>query len=345
MPAQTLEATSRTEVAVIPVRTRPHRTVHRDEIIVGARIRDVVTDTLPELIDSIQQLGLLYPVLVDEDNTLIDGIQRLAALDALGIADIPVLVDIDLNRTGDDEDILAERMRRELAANGVRTAYTPVQAAAARRRLRELLGKQAHTRTGVPLAERRRNWASEIATSETGVSRTTMDRVDRIVRFAEDDTQPMTVRREAAEGLTRIDEGAAAVDRVLKEVELSAKAAAALTRYPSLAGLPTPTAQAQMAAQLDLMPEPAREKQLSAMDALFSHSQVSVDAFHTLRDSATRIGELFEMGEQVLAAVNTLTSTGSTLPPDVADTWTGIAAQLGSLASRIHNALTKEDHS
>ena len=344
MPTTTSQAASAIEVAGLPVRIRPHKTVHRDTITIGERVRGVVTEALPELVESIQQLGLLYPLLVDEDSILIDGEQRLAALAALGIDDIPVIIDAEVTIAGDEQDIAAERMRRELASNGVRTSYTPVQAAAARRRLRELLGKQGHTRTGVPLAERRKNWASELATSETGVSRTTMDRVDRIVRFAEDDTQPMTVRREAAEGLTRIDMGGVAVDRVLKDVELSAGAATALTRYPALVGLPTPAAQVQMAQHLDLLPEETRTAQLTAMESLFSHSQGAVAAFQTLRDGASRIGELFEIGDRVVEAVHTLTDNG-TLTPDLAGTWASVASRLDELATRIRTALTKEDHS
>lgn len=342
MPTLTSQAAFASEVPVIPVRIRPHKTVHRDTIVIGERVRGVVTESLPELVESIQQLGLLYPVLIDEGGILIDGEQRLAALAVLGIDDIPVIVDSEVTGAGDEHDILAERMRRELASNGVRTSYTPVQAAAARRRLRELLGKQGHTRTGVPLAERRKNWASELATSETGVSRTTMDRVDRIVRIAEDDAQPMTVRREAAEGLTRIDIGGVAVDRVLKDVELSANAASALTRYPALIGLPSPGAQVQMAQQLDLLPEETRAAQLEAMESLFSHSQGAVAAFQTLRDTSARIGEVFEMGDRAVDAVRTLAGNG-TLTPDLAGTWASIASRFEDLAERIRTALSQED--
>lgn len=341
MPTMTSQGSVQ-PVTALPVRTRPHKTVPRDTITTGERVRGIVTETLPELIESIQQLGLLYPVLIDETGTLIDGEQRLAALSALGIDDIPVIVDTAVPRDGDVQDILAERMRRELASNGVRTAYTPVQAAAARRRLRELLGKQGHTRDGAPLAERRKNWASELATSETGVSRTTMDRVDRIVRFAEDDNQPMTVRREAAEGLTRIDEHGVAVDRVLKEVELSAKASAALSRYPALVGLPTPAARVQMSEHLDLLPKDAKDVQLAAMQALFSHSQAAVTAFQTLRDGAVRIGELFELGERAVEAMHTLTGN-DTMTADLAGTWMSVASRLEDLSTRIRTALTKED--
>lgn len=344
MPTLTSQAASASEVPVLPVRIRPHKTMHRSAITIGERVRGVVNESLPELIESIQQLGLLYPVLIDADNILIDGEQRLAALASLGIDDIPVIVDADVIGAGDEQDIIAERMRRELASNGVRTAYTPVQAAAARRRLRELLGKQGHTRTGVPLVERRKNWASELATSETGISRTTMDRVDRIVRFAEDDAQPMSVRREAAEGLTRIDEAGVAVDRVLKDVELSANSASALTRYPALVGLPSAAARVQMAQQLDLLPEETRTAQLKAMESLFSHSQGAVTAFQTLRDSAARIGDVFEMGDRAVDAVRTLTDNG-TLTPDLAGTWLSVASRFEDLASRIRTALTQEDHS
>jgi hypothetical protein len=322
----------------IAVRNRPHRTLHRADIVVGDRVRGVVQETLHELVDSIREIGLLYPLLVDETFTLIDGEQRLAALDVLGETDIPVIIDASVTGAGSEQDVLVERLRRELASNGVRTQFTPVQAAAARRRLRELMAKAKHTRTGVPLEERRKNWSSELATAETGVSRTTMDRVDKIVRIAEDDAQPMPVRREAAEGLTRIDSEGAAVDRVLKEVELAASAAAAVARYPDLEAIPGPAARVNMAAHLDSMPQPAREAQMETMRKLWSHSADVLNAYQKLRDTS-RIGELIDLGNEALAAVNVLQSSEN-LTTELRDNWEAIADRLGDLSSSLRSALT-----
>lgn len=328
---------------MIPVRTRPHRTVPAIDIIIGERVRGVVSETLPELVDSIRQLGLLYPVLIDETSILIDGEQRLAALAELGVTDIPVIIDSGI--AGDGEaHLLAERMRRELASNGVRTSYTPVQAAAARRRLRELVGRAQYDRSGATLAERRKSWASELATSETGISRTTMDRVDKIVRIAEDDAQPMSVRLEAAEGLTRIDEDGVAVDRVLKEVQLTAAATAAVERYPALAGLPSASAQVNMADHLDTLPDEARATQLTAMAALWTQQTDLVASFQLLQGGATRIDDLLTFGAEVIGAVTALRSAGH-LTTDTAAQWNTTADRLEALAHDLRAALSQEDHS
>lgn len=325
-------------MSAVLVRQRPHRTLTRADITVGDRVRGVCTDTLPELVESIREIGLLYPILIDSDHVLIDGEQRLAALGVLGVTQIPVIIDAHTRADDSAETILAERLRRELASNGVRTAFTPVQAAAARRRLRELVGKTRHTRTGVPLEERRKNWSSELATAETGVSRTTMDRVDKIVRIAEDPDQPMPVRREAAEALTRIDHEGAAVDRALKDVELVASAAAAVERYPELEALPAPLARVNMAAHLDTIPEAARAAQMETMRKLWAHSAGVVAAYQTLRDTA-RIDEFFAHAREAVAAIDTLRASEN-VTFALRDDWTVVADRLTTLAADIRTALT-----
>ena len=325
-------------MSTVTVRNPCHRTIARDQIVIGERVRGIDTETLDELTSSIQELGLLYPVLIDEQNHLVDGLRRLAALDQLGVDEIPVIIDQDPVTATDD----AERLRRELAANGVRTQYTPVQAAAARRRLRELVAKPQQRRTGAPLAERRKNWASELAVAETGVSRTTMDRVDQIVRVAEDVTRPMHVRREAAEGLTRIDVEGVPVHRVLQQVTTAARAADAVAKYPALASLPTPDAQATVAAQLDALPADARQAQLEAMSSLFGQPAEAVSAYRVLSD-VSRIEELIEHGEEAVLAAATLTSDGH-LTEEQRHTWTGLAARLETLAAKLREALTEGTH-
>ena len=322
----------------VPVRTRPHRTIPASDIIISDRVRGVVAETLPELVESIAELGLLYPVLIDDSNRLVDGEQRIAALAQLGVTDIPVIVDATPTDAASEDEVIAERLRRELASNGVRTAYTPVQAAAARRRLRELSGRTQHRRRGATLAERRKGWASELATAETGISRTTMDRVDQIVRIAEDVSRPMSVRREAAEGLSRIDNDGVAVDRVLKEVSLAAAAAKAVERYPALRALPTPDAQVALAGQLDGLPEQARDAQLQAMSALWSHSTGDVEAFRTLSDTS-RIDDLFQHGEAAVSAVHTLGSNGH-LTQELHESWGAVAERFETLARELREALS-----
>ena len=62
------------------------------EIKIGERLREVNDDKVRELAESIQQLGLLQPVLVDKDYTLIAGAHRVAAYKLLELPVIEVSV-------------------------------------------------------------------------------------------------------------------------------------------------------------------------------------------------------------------------------------------------------------
>ncbi|SDH50797.1 ParB/RepB/Spo0J family partition protein [Microbacterium sp. 77mftsu3.1] len=321
-------------MSAVAVRVRPTRTIDSTSILIRDRVRPVMEDALPELVASICDLGLIYPIVIDEHDVLVDGLQRLAALSQLGVTDIPVIIQA---ATDCDADI--DRLRHELAANGVRTNFTPVQAAAARRRLRDLAERTIHHRNGIPLAERRKNWTSELATKETGVSRSTMDRVDKIFTIAEDAARPLIVRRAAAEGLTRIDIDHLPVDRVLREVQLVAEATAALERYPALVSVPGEGAQLNMARHLDSLPEGERAAQLESIAALWSRSADAVAAYECLRDTS-RIEDLLEAGNRAAAAARSLRETES-LTADMRQAWGAYAHQMAELARNLSDAITE----
>ncbi len=77
-----------------------------DDIIVGERHRKDLGD-IGSLAKSIEELGLLQPIVVRPDNTLVAGFRRLNAVRMLGWAEVPVVVAYNL----DDEVrmLLAER--------------------------------------------------------------------------------------------------------------------------------------------------------------------------------------------------------------------------------------------
>lgn len=62
-----------------------------EEIKTGSRIRQEIGD-ISQLKNSIQQVGLLTPILVDEDNQLLSGFRRLEACRQLGWSEIEVNV-------------------------------------------------------------------------------------------------------------------------------------------------------------------------------------------------------------------------------------------------------------
>ena len=69
-----------------------------DEIKIGSRIRQEIGD-LTELKESIKEVGLLQPILINSDNELLSGLRRLEACRQLGWLDIEVKV----METGSDD--------------------------------------------------------------------------------------------------------------------------------------------------------------------------------------------------------------------------------------------------
>jgi ParB family chromosome partitioning protein len=70
---------------------KPAGRIRLDQIRVGKRHRKDMGD-VAGLANSIQDIGLLHPVTVDEENNLLAGARRLAACKSLGWMTIPVNV-------------------------------------------------------------------------------------------------------------------------------------------------------------------------------------------------------------------------------------------------------------
>lgn len=84
-----------------------------DQIKIGSRYRRDLGD-IDALAQSIDEVGLLHPIVVSEDNTLIAGERRLAALRLLGKTEVPVHV-----------VPLRQIVRGEFAENVIRKDFTP----------------------------------------------------------------------------------------------------------------------------------------------------------------------------------------------------------------------------
>lgn len=106
------------------------------EIIVDeeVRIRKDVGD-LDVLQSSIEKVGLINPVIIDENNHLIAGYRRLTACKNLGWTEIEVTV-IQLN--GD----LIKMLDVEIAENFFRKDFTPEEILATEKRRQEILEQQ-----------------------------------------------------------------------------------------------------------------------------------------------------------------------------------------------------------
>jgi ParB family chromosome partitioning protein len=67
------------------------RKIKIEDVVVKSRIREDVGD-LDELANSINEIGLLSPILLDSHNCLLAGLRRFMACRNLGMMEIPALI-------------------------------------------------------------------------------------------------------------------------------------------------------------------------------------------------------------------------------------------------------------
>jgi len=85
------------------------------DIIIKERARNEVGD-ITSLANSIKMVGQLTPILIDEDNVLIDGLHRLKAIESLGLKTVEARVVFGI--TQDDHvliELLSNMDRKEFA--------------------------------------------------------------------------------------------------------------------------------------------------------------------------------------------------------------------------------------
>ncbi len=191
------------------------------EIIVGERDRQDVVD-VEGLAASIAAIGLLHPIVVTNDKTLLAGARRLAAVHSLGWAEVPVTI-VDLATA-------ADHLAAELDENTCRVPLSPYEAARAReRRARALAPKAAERKAtrGSKLDPRQETKTRKLAALGTGYSGSTLDKVDLIRHAAEDGIVtlagqaipvPEAVRDVAASAVESVKRTGAAVDGEHKRV-------------------------------------------------------------------------------------------------------------------------------
>ncbi|MFV8136481.1 ParB/RepB/Spo0J family partition protein [Mycolicibacterium conceptionense] len=187
------------------------------EIVIEGRSRSDLGD-VQSLADSIQAIGLIHPVAVYPDHSLIAGERRLAALRLLGRQTVPVVVVHTLH----DE---VDRLLAERDENTCRKDFTASELVAIGRRLEELERPKAQERK----AQGRRNganarWGDGDASGSTepqasigkkktdqvigealGVSPSTYKRAKTVVNATED--ADLAVADVAREQLAKLDAG------------------------------------------------------------------------------------------------------------------------------------------
>lgn len=146
-----------------------------DSIAVGMRHRREMGDIVT-LAGSISEIGLLHPIVVRPDGTLIAGERRLAACKSLGWNKVPVSV-VDL----------AQVARGEAAENFHRKDFTPSEAVAIKRALEPEVKLQAEARmkNGKPSSDSDKGRSDEKVAKFTGFGKDALAKADAIVSAAE----------------------------------------------------------------------------------------------------------------------------------------------------------------
>jgi N6-adenosine-specific RNA methylase IME4 len=151
-------------------------------IKIGERHRADLGD-ISMLAASIEQVGLLHPIVVTPDGRLIAGHRRFEACKVLGWSEIPVTV-VDLDQI----------VRGEYAENTQRKDFTLAEAVAIKWDLEPLERAEAKKRQGtrtdkhpgkLPTSSKGR--AADKAAEATGIGRRTLEKAEAVMRAAIDD--------------------------------------------------------------------------------------------------------------------------------------------------------------
>lgn len=167
------------------------------QIKVGQRFRKEL-GSLNELKESIEEIGLLHPIVTDEQGTLIAGFRRLEACKQLGWTHIPVHV-----------VPLKDLLKGEFHENAVRKDFTCSEVVAIKRALEPQLKAEhpqgKHNSSSAKFAdERPRN----IIGKYVGLSGFQIEKAEKIVKAAEDKPEEFTKLLQSIDaGKTSIEYG------------------------------------------------------------------------------------------------------------------------------------------
>jgi N6-adenosine-specific RNA methylase IME4/ParB-like chromosome segregation protein Spo0J len=166
-----------------------------DSIQIGERHRRDMGD-LSGLAASMESLGLLQPIVVRPDGTLIAGERRVRAAKQLGWTQIPVNV-VDLDAV----------VRGEFAENAVRKDFTLSEAVAIKRALEPIERAAARVRMGTPekFTDLAKGNALDKIAKVTGISRVTLARAEAIVDAAEAEPEKYGRLRAAMDKTGRVN--------------------------------------------------------------------------------------------------------------------------------------------
>jgi len=187
-----------------------------DKINIGKRFREELGD-IKALAESIRDVGLIHPIVVDINNQLIAGRRRLAAFEHLERKEIPVTI-INI------EDI----QKAEIAENVERKDFICSEMVAVKRYLEPELVATAEERMkeGKPSSKLDKGRTDEKIAKYVGVGKTTLRKAETIVEAAEDDPEKW------GELIDEVDSDETSINAAFKKIQAQdrAEAKAALAR-------------------------------------------------------------------------------------------------------------------
>ena len=209
-----------------------------DSIVIGVRHRNDLGDLEP-LKESIENLGLLQPITITPDGTLLCGRRRLEAVKELGWRSVRVWV-----RSGISDDLKGLMALQD--ENLLHKPFSPTESEALYRELKKVLAEDAARRQGAtrfgadptaiigaedggdesspPYGGRAREQAALMATGANAHQR--LERIGRIKDVADDPTRPAHVRKLASDSLDQINNGAPVSSTYERVMDLARQAEA-----------------------------------------------------------------------------------------------------------------------
>src|SRR5215831_15538149 len=174
-----------------------------DAITIGARTRRDMGDLDP-LAASMDELGLLHPIVIRPDGMLIAGERRLAAARRLGWSEIPVnVVDLDAVLRGEYAENNCRKDFTLSEAVAIKRALEPLEKAAAKERQRE--GGRLGGKGSGNLPEASKGNAADKAAKATGMARRTLEKAEAIVDAAEAEPEKFGKLLEQMDRLGRVN--------------------------------------------------------------------------------------------------------------------------------------------
>jgi N6-adenosine-specific RNA methylase IME4 len=171
------------------------------KIKIGSRLRKDLGD-IKSLADSIQEVGLLHPIVIDSQYNLVAGLRRLEAAKKLGWKEIDCSM-IDLDGYGKYAEIHENTHRKDFTASEINAIADYIQ--------KTRIGHRP--KKGAKLAPFSKGKTRDMVAKITGLSHGTIDKIRKIHEFAQK-------HPEHGDLVEQIDNSIHKVDAVYKKIQI-----------------------------------------------------------------------------------------------------------------------------